>query len=104
MMDTELSSSKYYCHVCDVVRKGPSGAHFCDLPMQDMGKDWKPGRKGHRTRVFDKRKAPRWYGGYQQLPFEPARRAGQKRARAVAETAPAYVPSRPYVSWYLRGQ
>jgi hypothetical protein len=48
------SSHKFYCPACDVVRKGPSGAHFCGQPMTDMGTRWRPGRKGHRAARDDR--------------------------------------------------
>lgn len=57
-----MKNLKYYCPACDVVRKGPSGAHFCDQPMICMGSRWRPGRKGHRA-ARDDRITRRAHGG-----------------------------------------
>lgn len=85
-MKDSLRKTKLYCEPCDRVIKAIAvTACICGAPMQDMGHAWKPGRKGTRTRMFDRRKAPRLYFGYRQLPFEPPRRTGRKRARAYAE-------------------
>jgi hypothetical protein len=115
-----ISNTTLHCPACDLVVKAPAARPcVCGALMQDMGKNWKPGRKGSRTRMFDQRKAPRSYWGHRQLPFEPVPRTGRKRARAYAEEAipvrdksgrlPAawYVlhqddPRHPGLSWWSR--
>lgn len=104
-----LAKTKLYCAPCDRVIKSAlssSATCVCGGPMQDMGPAWKPGRKGTRTRMFDVRKAPRLYFGYRQLPFEPPRRAGRKRARADAAEAPPIRDKygRMPWAWYVKHQ
>jgi hypothetical protein len=73
------SNPKYLCTECGWAAKGPCPQH----PGQslNMGKDWRPGRKGRRTRLWDNRvhgsQVPgeraetfrRWQRGYGVHPF-----------------------------------
>lgn len=56
-----ISRGKNYCPECDTVRKGP-GAHGkpnCPGTFEYMGKSWRPGKKGTRTRMWNDRVARR---------------------------------------------
>lgn len=50
-----VSTSKAYCAPCDHVSQYTSTCPRCHEPMQMMGTRWRPGRRGTRTRVWDKR-------------------------------------------------
>jgi hypothetical protein len=49
-----VSNPKYFCTECQWAAKGPCPQHPGSSLM--MGKNWRPGRKGTRTRLWDNRR------------------------------------------------
>lgn len=52
-----LGRDKYYCVPCDYVAKArhTPACPTCREPMTYMTDEWRPGRKGSRTRLWDER-------------------------------------------------
>ena len=52
-----LGRDKYYCVPCDYVAKAKHtpACPTCREPMTYMTDEWRPGRKGSRTRLWDER-------------------------------------------------
>lgn len=88
------ATSKYYCREDDHVAQGKCTltCPFCGQPMESMGTRWRPGRKGSRTRMWDRRQAGReWvvfsYFGPAHLDYILKQRdkIGRKHRRALRE-------------------
>lgn len=86
------SNGKYVCTNCDFVWKGrggtcPGGKACREAGyVKSMGTKWRPGRKGSRTRMWDRRQAgpPRlisWRPGE----WEQRDKLGRKHLRALRE-------------------
>lgn len=56
-----MHRTKFWCETCDHVAKASGGAvcPFCRIPMMDMGKRWRPGKKGKRARTKHMARAQR---------------------------------------------
>jgi hypothetical protein len=50
-----ITRYKSYCLPCDLVLRGAAWCPRCGQPAIQMGRDWRPGRKGSRTRIWDPR-------------------------------------------------
>lgn len=83
------SRGKFYCQPCDYVTKSKGGAYCptCGVSMTPMGTQWRPGRAGTKTRLWDTRQSPEhsifWWGNYSWP--RPSRTAGRKRRRYETE-------------------
>jgi len=101
-----MQRTKFYCKPCDKVVKAfsaPSCPH-CGTAMAGMGTQWRPGRRGTRTRMWDRRQEkpvpvfwwddrPWWLGGSRYTsPQRPRPRVGRKRQRAAREARMRHVP------------
>jgi len=71
------SRGKSYCPACDLVLRGAGTCPLCAAEAVPMPKSWRPGRKGHRSRVWDVRVSRRRYGRGYAVP-EAVRRLGVK--------------------------
>jgi hypothetical protein len=68
-----VSNPKYFCTECQWAAKGPCPQHPGSSLM--MGKDWRPGKKGRRTRLWDNRnhgsQVPiRWNGPWRRRLYQ----------------------------------
>jgi hypothetical protein len=79
---------KSYCPPCDLVHRGAMTCLRCGGDTVQMGTDWRPGRKGSRTRVWDTRVSARKRGWPAYVP-EPVRQLGVKG-----------LPPRSAVTWW----
>lgn len=71
------SRRKSYCPACDLVLRGAEICPLCHSEALPMPKSWRPGRKGHRSRVWDVRISRRRYGRGYAVP-DAVRRLGVK--------------------------
>jgi hypothetical protein len=93
--------AKYYCSPCDKVVKAMFGAlcPHCGGQMTPMGTQWRPGRRGTRTRMWDLRQGPAvmWPLQSRPWPVTPTR-IGRKRRRWRRERQHP-VPQHDFRSW-----
>jgi hypothetical protein len=91
---------KFYCPPCDEAAKaqGAAACPRCGTAMRDMGTRWRPGRRGTRTRLWDRRQES---GNIHPTSFPASPdRVGRKRARWQREQPKPVSP--PYVPWWRR--